>query len=322
MFRGVRIFTQPLFHMAQAQIDAAKQAEQLASGTVPPKKQRKPDAIRDELKPKAPVQLVNGKRVFLSQLSGKPTERRFGVPVFNKAKELKRVLGCFASFQEVFDYLHAKRKADAIDQKRYDALVTDVTNYIQAGAEQLAAEGSLGVFAETVAEKKAPKAAAEPKKEKKPKAAQPVAAAAPKSAASGGKYVIIPGDVNMEDVDAEKAQKAPSLHEALLQPEGNLVRRVEFIYVPSEGVVLMKRLEAPGASTLKIIARASGVTAESLNLDPKTARDSKYSVVIRAAKLKQLSKEKQKKAAAKQKSETKQKKVKAARDVQPLPIAV
>lgn len=320
MFRGVRTFDQPLScSMAQAQIDAAKQAEQLASGVAPAKKPRKVDPLLALLKKKAPVHIVDGKRVFLSQSTAKPTERRFGVPVWTKKRELKAVLGCFASFQEVFNFLQEQRKAGVLDMPRYEQLCTDVSDYMQAKPEILLPEADLDVYAATVAEKP-------PKKEKPPKVKKEQAPDAPTPAApkqpkqSSSQLVIVPGDVAMEDVDPEKAVKVTKLQDAFFDTKSTAVQRLEVIFSPTEGVVMFKRLEKPGAATLKQLARASGVSLESLNVPEKAARDGKYSVVIRAAHLKLISKEKQKKAAAKAKSEGKQKKVKAARDVAPIAV--
>lgn len=287
--------------MAQAQIDQM---------TKPKRQQVLPELKKGN---KYPVTVApNGKRVFLSQSSAKPTERRYGVPTFDKKRTtLKSLRGCFAGWKEVVDYLAAKKSSGELTSEQHGKIIDDVTAYmnmqdVKPAHPALVSEAQLDVYAEFVPEK--------PKKKEK-------SAAPKKEKSSSGAFVVIGSDVAMEDIDPESGSltKFKSISQAVFNDTVGL-HRFELIVAPSEGVALLKKLENPSAAAVKQISKVVGCPAEQWQLDKNSARDGKYSVITRISHLKTLRKEKQKKLEEKTKKSKKQEKVAAARDIKPVGI--
>jgi len=262
------------------------------------KKAKIPDAIKEQLKRKPVVQLVEGVPSYISQLSGVAIQKRYGLPVLGKDKKPKSLLGAFKDAGELIDWLGAQHNSGKLSKNRYERALSELTHYSQISqTERSKFEASVGVNAGIGPV--APKA----KKPKAPKAAKKEAEAKPAAASKkegGGGYVVFPSFEAM-DVDGTKAK---SISEALGITSGEVVR-MEVVTVPSSQLVLFKRLEAPGAGLLKQIGKHLGVAIDSLNIAKERGRDTKYSAVIGRKALKGLRKTRNAKQASAAKKEVK-----------------
>lgn len=272
-------------------------------------KTKQPDAIRDELKRRPQVVLLDGARpVFLSQANGTPVSVRFGVPQLDrKTKEITALLGAFGSVAECVEWLNARKQAGALTQERFDKAIDAVTHYtlLDAAGKQAVNERCGAIASNNTSDEKKPQ--------------QESAAAWVAYAANA-----VPHDkAGLESATPEK--RGASLTELFsLENAPDEIVRVEMIVDAAHSCALIKRLDPPSAAQLKLLSASIGVPLEALKVDKlKHAKQQNYSFAVKSSAFKRAITAKQRATVAAKREASKASKAAKARGkiVEPLTSA-
>lgn len=257
------------------------------------KKVKAPDAIRQLLKKKPQVDVIDGTAVYISQQTSIPMTRRYGLPVLDrKTRQPKAFLGAFKNADEVLDWLTARKAEKNLSDKRWSQAVDDLTAYTQlSNTVRAAFEAEVGVLAQASAPKPpAKKAKKDPNVgEKKTPEAKKSTPETAKKAGSGGflRYAVdaVPSDKAQFAAAAATQKVFKQLSDAMEITDGdNQVARLEVVTLGGGGV-LVRQMDAPNKSVLKLVAKLTRTPLESLTVSSK-AKEDKFCAILKRGSLK------------------------------------